>query len=824
MSDISAIKRSKAADESVRKIFQTTNKIIKHLKTKQEKSKVFELCTEKNTLTHLLAASCAVHCYDNLDIHTRPDDQILTNVSSINGYDKLQKQELYQEILSLAKKSIQHEFVLYKMTLKFENEVLSLINEGRDPQNHKILSKLRSEIENHLTKSLNVYPGVHWFDHIGELTNYAQISKNELLEKSGALKATALDLEKDLVRDSHDDRYLELATFDLMLSKMKHDFEFRSIRDLKIETFPLRKIINQILLYRLNLYPISKIGIEAFLDANSVKQDIYQRLESANKKQIKYQQLEEEIIISLKEKIKETAKKSPNYFVYYLQNLIESDFENTNAVLRRYGISNVPVFSNLMKLDLDSFDKDSKLNQLNKMIFKEIENPKNIISQVEHRFNQLKLQSSSITMHSVEETIQFQDPDEISLLKQAVKAAHVDYEKLLFFVQKKQIIEFLIRKRYPINGPCSYYSLIYEVPEILTNLARYIYFTFFSKLIRQISRILETYIKLNEDKSLLKMGIKRVMSLLEINQHDDWVSVKIEELMIQRLMMREKELSIIFYAENNAFLVNSFILARLFDIDMNKANEMLIEEPSKLYEGVSSLTLSKDLVSPVSYVLAYEILNRFQDHQELRRLKKEQIKESEKVKEREIKIEVQQSQQSNTLNWVERKITSSLVSIGALTVNPTSLYWTEKDQQMAVENLQKHSSLKERRICPKCGQEITTKACSNHPEMTPDNSSIKEAVSLDLFSQYYFFAISKIHELWPTPKIPNYTRIYNQVYAWINEVLEQRIHHEATKEETRNMIEGERRLVASKIATSIGKKLDKAIYKKFKGNMRKNSR
>ena len=67
------------------------------------------------------------------------------------------------------------------------------------------------------------------------------------------MKIIGADLEKNLTEDGHKDQYLELTTFSQLIEKSKKDFEFNSIRDLKLETFPIKLMINRIIKYVLNI-------------------------------------------------------------------------------------------------------------------------------------------------------------------------------------------------------------------------------------------------------------------------------------------------------------------------------------------------------------------------------------------------------------------------------------------------------------------------------------------------------------------------------------------------------------------------------------------
>ena len=166
------------------------------------------------------------------------------------------------------------------------------------------------------------------------------------------------------------------------------------------------------------------------------------------------------------------------------------------------------------------------------------------------------------------------------------------------------------------------------------------------------------------------------------------------------------------------------------------------------------------------------------------------------------------------MNFIDKKITSGLISISATTTNPTKLYWDEKDQRITSENLKLHSELENIKICPVCGTDLTNSPCSDHP------GSEKEANPVDLFASFYSFALSRIKLHWSKAKLPTYEMIYGEVLNWVLEISEKRLGKKIIPEESTNLLEGERLEISNKIASSIGIYLDKALYKKFKANIK----
>ena len=246
----------------------------------------------------------------------------------------------------------------------------------------------------------------------------------------------------------------------------------------------------------------------------------------------------------------------------------------------------------------------------------------------------------------------------------------------------------------------------------------------------------------------------------------------------------QEELVVILNSRNQPFLINGFIYARLTDTALKESIAKLKNDSSPIYKDIMPIKLDSDLISPVSYCLAFDLIKRFESFEESRKQDVQNIIElKEREKEEKIKV-LRKKQEGSTLNWIERRITSSLIGINNPGFNPNQLYWQEKDTKTATDNIKLHSEL--------------------------------EGNAVELFSQYFNFAIEKIKKFAPDLKFPDYEKITNVVSNITNKVLEERLGTPPTPENINNMIEGERFEIAGQIAKRIGKILDKTLYTKFK--------
>jgi len=328
---------------------------------------------------------------------------------------------------------------------------------------------------------------------------------------------------------------------------------------------------------------------------------------------------------------------------------------------------------------------------------------------------------------------------------------------------------------------CSRILLVLDFEEIINEIVKDIFFYILSKILRQLSRIIELYSKVSNDRSLYLLAIKKIVGTTE---SEEWVRIKLEELIIERIKKRQEELVVVLNASNQPFLVNGFILARLIESSLKEGILQLKNNDSEIYKDIIPLKLKPDLISPISYCVGFDIIKRLEKIEQARKKEvEEKIEEQKKEKVVEAQ-KIRAKQELNTLNWIERRITSSLMRINSPGINPNQLYWQEKDSKNATENIKLHSELR--------GDPI------------------------DLMSQFFNFAVEKIKTFEPKINLPDLEKIKKIVSNISTDVLNKRVSDPKSIKDKPDLLDGERYEIASQIGKKIGKMLDKALYFKFK--------
>jgi hypothetical protein len=799
---ISGIKRKATAAESALRYFQTVDLLINHFKREADKEKIFEITNLKNkdpTLYELLVATAAIHLYHNMGIRVKesPDFDQMT-IKSTKSLEISEKEILFDEMALILKDSLNLEMDLLNRLINFENRIITFLIEERkatidDFQRKKMVKKIEDQIEQDLVEVVLKYPPFYFYDLIGDLIGFTDEMKFKILEESSAFKDLSIEIEKKLERDEKEDKYIELSTLNRLIHEIQENFEFKSYKELQMQAMPVRMIKRKVMEHNLNIFPISIPGLKTFLKANNVKKELIKKISNALNEKINYDQFEAEALDFLKSKIIEELTTNPNDFIYFLQNLSETSFKDIIFALKQYGINNIldlidvdidlasKVKQNMIRYNIEKFNIMS-LNIENKNL---IYIARKAICGLDFPFiNDIIQRSKDLDEFDLVKLLKNDNNEFQDLWKILEEKTGISIKELREYIRKKEVIDKIFLDDLNLSSYSQVLTLL-NFNEIITNLSKHIFYYIFSKIVRQISRIIEIYLKISNEKAILLLALKKMYGTTE---SEEWVWIKLEELIIERIIKIEKELVVIFNALNQPFLVNGFIFARLTDQSLDEGINEFKEANSRIYENIKPLKLQEDLISPVSYCIAFDLIKRFEGFIEKRKLKKEKIIESKEKEKEEKRKELRKQQEISTLNWIERRITSSLMGISSSGINPSQLYRQDKDTKIATDNIKLHSELK------------------GNP--------------VDLFTEYFNFAFEKIKSLATNMKLPDYEKLYKIVMDITEKSLMKRLGHIPSSKEINNMLEGERLEIAKQIAIKLGKTLDKALYSKFKSRKR----
>ncbi len=792
---ISGIKRKTTAIESTYRHFQTINKILTHFKREQDMNLIMKLVPKDGTLKSLLLATASIHLYHNMGIRLLETQQYNKFAfETADHFEEQQKKLLFEEFDLLLKNSFDLEIDLIHKITKLENSFLNLLLNERivelsDNEKEQERKRLDEEIEQELLEIVTKYPPFYFYDFIGDLIGLVEEIKIEILEESAAFKDISNDLEKQLEKEEKEDNFIELSTLDRLILRIKKNFEFRSYKELQVQAMPVRMIKRKIVEYESEKFPVSINALRIFIEGNEIKENLVNIIDQSLTEKIDYASFEKKVLSFLKSKLYKQLKNNPNDFIYLLQSLKESGFDEIIFLLNMRGVDDI---LKVVNIDEEIIEK-VKMNMVRYNIQEQdlllLNDPeKNLLYQTNKLLCDLKypfLQNlvESIGSSSDIEVINLIYRDE-EILQKFWKLLEDRYgftiNDLREFVRKKQIIEKVFFHDLHLSN-YSQIILILNFEEYFNNIVKDIYLYILSKILRQYSRIIELYNKISNDKGLYLLAITKIKGTLD---SEEWVNIKFEELIISRMMKRQEELVVVFNAQNQVFLVNGFILSRLEDKSLKQSISELKTQPSYIFSDVTPLSLKADIISPVSYCIAYDLVKRFENFNEKGKSKViEGIEKVEKEKVEKMRI-VREKQEENTFNWIERRITSALMGIGRPGINPNQFYWQDKDTKILAESIKIHNE------------------SGTNPMIT--------------FFEFYKESIDLIKKLEPKFKLPNEDKMHDDISQMIADVLIERVKHAPSLDEIKTMVDGERFEISKRMSIKIGKVLDKVLYFKFK--------
>ncbi|MFX1259493.1 MAG: hypothetical protein ACFFAN_16690, partial [Promethearchaeota archaeon] len=658
---IIGIKRKTTAIEGTQRFFQTIDRIINHFKRDADREKIFELVSKETTLKDLLINTAAIHLYHNSGIRVK-DSLELSQISikTTKNLELKEKKILADEVALILKDSLNLEINMLDRKINLENKIISFLIKERDSElkeleKKRIITEIDDQIEQDLIEIIYQYPQFYFYDLLGDLIGLTNEIKIELLDEGSAFKDLSIEIEKKLEREEKEDIFIELSTLNRIITKIKTDFEFKSYKELQLQAMSVRMIKRKVMEYNLNRFPISVPGLNTFLKANNLKKQLIEKIGNALKEKINYSQFEKEILSFLKSEIIKQLKTNPNDIIYFLESLNESNFNEVIYTLNKYGIYNI---LDLLDLDDDLSQKVKKnmirynIDKLNIMSLNN-EN-KNLIYLANKVICNLGFPFLSKIVESRDKLSEFnflkilyKENDEFKelwkILEEKLGYSLKDFRE---YVRKKEIIDKVFFQDLKLKNYSQILFLL-NFEDIISNLAKEIFYYIFSKIVRQLSRIIELFLKITNEKALFLLALKKMYGTTE---SEEWVWIKLEELLIERLMKRQEELVIIFNADNQPFLVNGFIFARLTETSLMDGISELKDKISPIFEGVKQLKLKEDIISPVSYSIAYDLIKRFESFEELRKSKVGHIIELKEKKKEEKKKKLREQQEISTFN------------------------------------------------------------------------------------------------------------------------------------------------------------------------------
>ncbi|NHI91805.1 MAG: hypothetical protein EAX96_04830 [Candidatus Lokiarchaeota archaeon] len=800
MNSISGVQRRTTAAEGARR-FITTELLTSRLKRESDREKIKELLNNRGKIQDYLIAAGVIHLYHYVGLKTQDLAKISESMLTLDAeklYEKTQKDHLLTELTDIVQNFIFNELEIYEKQLNLDLEILNNTierNESKDPLKDQIYEDNNKKlIHKTLISLFRKYSEQFFYDFIGRIYDLADTKRNDILVKASDLKATSLEIEQELKKEYEDDeKFIELITFNYLKEQINKMWELKGhIRQLETQKVTLNRIESDILKKLIENLPFSKMGLQAKKAAIELKLDIVNYVKDVYNEQKTIDEIENEINEKIKASLIKQALEGPQLFLNFLSEYLSMTFDEVVDFLKNFQVNSVPAFCQALSVPVEPIKNklfelhigDRELSQLSET---------GALMKVKTYFQNYKARGESefitgLTIYQLYEN-QSVNIDYIKgKIEEEIKVSSARIKELLE-IEKQLNSEILIP--YELEG-VNQLRLILNLQSILTEIEKELFYSNFKNFLLFYSRIVELYQKIKKDKEIFLMAFKRISDL---KSTEKWIEVKLEDLIIEKIMKRQSEIQEL-SLKYDPLYINCLIYARLANESFDKSKKDLTTTKSPIYTGILPIPIKYENLPPISYATAYDILKRMErDYFERKKIKEVKIKERKKEEEKEKKEIIQDV---DTYSWIEKRINMSLMRMGG-GIDPTSLYWNEKDSEKLSKFILLHTQVKkDKKICSIDGNYVLD-TCKEHP-----NAIILTAGVIENVASFYKFSTQKLKDI-------EYSRLLEITEEIALEILKVR-----GKSDVSALVEGEIQELGRRIGEKIGKLLNNSLYKTWK--------
>ncbi|MHA1144106.1 MAG: hypothetical protein ACTSRW_05155 [Candidatus Helarchaeota archaeon] len=796
---VSGIKRSSLAAESARQ-FTTPDLLTLKFRREQDFEKILELTDEESDLLTYILSACAIHLYHHMDIKTleMKDEQLLTYEAE-HKFDRLQKKALLDELSQIIGKNVIQELELFEKKTRVLKDILNVtmqLKNTNNPVEKEELEQERGKLLHQFVLSLfRKYPDYFFFDQVGDLFGLTIQTRMEMIQLASELKITQMDISEEFKRE-YSETLVELGTFTHLREFFTKKWELKgAIRQLETQKVTFRRIENELMNKIIESFPFSQKGQKASIDALHLKLKIIDEFKKHVSTPRSFRNLEKDISKLVRFEIYKQALESPQSFVDFFSRLLDLPFNDVMEFFRKVRISNIPAFCQMLAVPVQIISK--KLSEMN---IRDMDltrlSEKGGLNIARQKFEEKKSQRhEAIISMSFEEFVKTgeQYPDLRQFSREFLSEITLSLRDLQDLLEKEKILKNEILIPFQVVNVDNLRLALSSIP-ILTNLEKEIFYHVLKNILRHISRLIEQYEKLKKDKEIFLLALKKIPQLTE---SENWIQVKLEDLIIKKIMARQKEFHDLFRF-NNSHLINGFLWARLSNSSFQDASKIIKETPSPVYHGLYQFPLTYEEIPPVSFASAYDLTMRLQASLKLKETKIIEARAKSVAKEKPMtKIE-----DIETFSWIEKRIKTAIMRVGK--ISPTDLYWTDEDTKKFGSNFLLHVQVMDaKKICPECGA-IQVDNCPKH-----QNGSLIRPNKIQAMASYYQFASEKIGS-------KEFSTNRQEVEEITKEVMKERLGRDPIADEYKQLLEGEIRLIGEKLAEKVGQKFNKTLYKKYR--------
>ncbi|MHA1300590.1 MAG: hypothetical protein ACTSO9_14325, partial [Candidatus Helarchaeota archaeon] len=634
---ISGVRRRETAEEGA-KLFITSEKICQRLRREIDRNKIIEIIGEKSNFIDLIIGSMTVQLFHYVGLKTdKITEQNKLSTSTEKEFELAQKKSIFSEL-----KDINGNFLLKEIDI-FEKEVLielefikNSIKQRKEKIDKDVIFKEDIKFLHSILISIfRNFPNQFFYDFVGKILGYSDSFRKDILKLAAAFKPTQMEIEKELKRE-YEDQFIELAVYNKIKKLINEKWEIIVPKQLEMQSVILHRLESDITKYLINELPFSQNTLNSYISSGELKLEIINAVKNACITDIDFNEFQNSIINIINKKIHAIASKGSDYFTNFLSNFLNLSLSEVMDFFDRHQITNITNFCQALSLDIGDFAEKLDIYHFDDSDLFRFSN-KGPLIQARKTLESLKSEGI-VPAQFFDFTLEdfFIDKAQINkkIIAEITKRVKISSEALYELIQREKIFNEKIMKNASVKD-IDQIRLSLKMDSMLKDISKDVFYSIFSNFLRSSSRIIELYEKIKKDKEIILIAINRI---LQTKESEEWIKVKIEDLIIEKIMDRQKEIQDLIEKKDPLF-INGFIWARYNDKTIKKAINELKSDASPIYEGISPLPLSFDNIPPISYATAYDMCMKIENS-----LLKKRV-ETRKRREKEIEAQAADSKQ-----------------------------------------------------------------------------------------------------------------------------------------------------------------------------------
>nr|MDO8116104.1 hypothetical protein [Candidatus Sigynarchaeota archaeon] len=518
--------------------------------------------------------------------------------------DDEKHKHLYGEFKSLIGNTIDDETIIQRRIMDYYNNFYELTLNTPAIKVKERKRILIDEFEGDLIEIMRTVPEYYFFDYLEGIIGL------NTLEKAIQKKATKGKAQE---REKHrGERPFSFGEFRKTIIQF---LKVNKLSDLELLYQPIQKISSLVYEENLDNLPVSKRGINAFHEANTLKDAVLNVFKESNEARESLDEIEKRIHAVIYEGLQKQASRSSNEVLYFLQNLLSMKADSIIDILKKNGVDDLTLFSDALTIDYGKIEyrfneKGIEQRQIEDLLKYE----GNMTAFVQLSLDDYKRaqRARGFTLEQVNDiTLEHILQDHMGDIDNPALAfiasdLHLSQNELVDLLLMEVSIKTII-KDLGIKSMTSLIMLL-KMQEFIKSLTREVFLAILAKITRHIARIIEFFLLIGEVKremksSLAKMKVSGGMKPGTLVLYQDGLVDEIRKLQDSVSFILNKD---------DPYHVNAFVHSKLCELRFEDALKEIKEMGSPMYFGVVDHPIILDDLNIVSEISALDLFFRFQ--------------------------------------------------------------------------------------------------------------------------------------------------------------------------------------------------------------------